>query len=204
MTFIDIMDLVGIMVFAFSGTLMAHAKKMDGFGVIVLASVTAIGGGTIRDLLLDAPIFWLREPSYIYAILLGCIVAIIWLNRSKKIPDKTLELADAIGLALFVVMGTQKAFSYQVSDVTAIILGTMTGCFGGMLRDVLANEVPMIFKREMYATCCIVGGAVYVLLLKVDLTETIAPFVAFAIVLSLRLAGLKWKWTIHVFKYDQK
>jgi len=198
------MDLVGVMVFAFSGTLLAHSKKMDGVGVTVLASVTAIGGGTIRDLLLDAPIFWLRHPEYIYSILIACSVAIIWLNRSKKIPDKSLELADAIGLALFVVMGTQKAFSYQVSDITAIIMGTMTGCFGGMLRDVLANEVPMIFKREMYATCCIAGGAAYAILLKFDLTNSIAPFIAFAIVLSLRLAGIKWQWTIPVFKYEQK
>lgn len=201
-SFLYLMDLVGIMVFAFSGTLLAHSKKMDGVGVIILASVTAIGGGTIRDLLLDAPIFWLRQPEYIYSILLACIIAILWLNRSRKIPDKSLELADAIGLSLFVVMGTQKAISYEVSDVTAIILGTMTGCFGGMLRDVLANDVPMIFRREMYATCCIVGAAAYTLLLKFSLTEFIAPFVAFAIVLLLRLAGIKWQWSIHVFKYD--
>ncbi len=191
------------MVFAFSGTLMAHQKKMDGIGVIVLASVTAIGGGTIRDLLLDAPIFWLRQPEYIYSILFACVIAILWLNRSKRIPDKTLEFADAIGLALFVVMGTQKSFSYQVSDVTAVIMGTMTGCFGGMLRDVLANEVPMIFKKEMYATCCIVGGSTYAILLKFNLTEAIAPLVAFTVVLLLRLAGIKWQWTIPVFKYDQ-
>ena len=172
---------------------------MDGVGVLVLAGVTAIGGGTTRDLLLDAPVFWLTQPSYIYAILVASIIAIIWLNRSKAIPEKALEVADAIGLGLFVIMGTNKAIEYGVSDVTAIILGMMTGCFGGMIRDVLANRIPMILKKELYAFCCIVGASLYVILLPYS--TLIAASVAFTAIFLLRMAAIKWKWQIHVFNY---
>jgi uncharacterized membrane protein YeiH len=196
---IYVMGLIGCGVFAISGAIIAYQRKMDGFGVLVLAAVTAIGGGTVRDLLLDAPVFWLTEPSYIYVVIFAAIVAIIWLNYSEKIPAKALEIADAIGLALFVVMGTSKALSYGVSDVTAIILGMMTGCFGGMIRDVLANEVPMILQKELYAICCIVGASLYVLIIPFD--EELAIISTFSTVLLLRLAAIKWKWQLHVFKY---
>jgi len=194
-----ILDLIGCGVFAISGAIIAYQKKMDGVGVLVLAGVTAIGGGTTRDLLLDAPVFWLTQPSYIYAILVASIIAIIWLNRSKAIPEKALEVADAIGLGLFVIMGTNKAIEYGVSDVTAIILGMMTGCFGGMIRDVLANRIPMILKKELYAFCCIVGASLYVILLPHS--TLIAASVAFTAIFLLRMAAIKWKWQIHVFNY---
>lgn len=194
-----LMDLIGCGVFAISGAIIAYQRKMDGVGVLVLAAVTAIGGGTIRDLLLDAPVFWLSQPSYIYTIIIASVFAIVWLNYSDKIPEKALELADAIGLSLFVVMGTSKALSYGVSDVTAIIMGMMTGCFGGMLRDVLANEVPMILKKELYAMCCIIGASLYVLIIPYN--EQLATISGFCTVLFLRFAAIKWKWQIHVFKY---
>lgn len=194
-----IMDLIGCGVFAITGAIIAYQRKMDGVGVLVLAAVTAIGGGTVRDLLLDAPVFWLTQPNYIYTIIIASVLAILWLNRTQKIPEKALEIADAIGLALFVVMGTSKALSYGVSDVTAIIMGMMTGCFGGMIRDVLANEVPMILQKELYAVCCLAGGSLYVLVIPYH--EELAISVAFSCVLLLRLAAIKWKWQIHVFRY---
>ncbi|MBU2916678.1 MAG: putative membrane protein YeiH [Psychrosphaera sp.] len=199
MDMVYMMDLIGCGVFAISGAIMAYKRKMDGVGVLVLAAVTAIGGGTVRDLLLDAPVFWLTQPNYIYVIITASILAIIWLNYSEKIPEKALEIADAIGLALFVVMGTSKALSYGVSDVTAIILGMMTGCFGGMIRDVLANEVPMILQKELYAMCCIVGASLYVLIIPFH--HDLAIGSAFSAVLLLRLAAIKWKWQMYVFKY---
>ena len=112
MNWLYIFDLFGCAVFAFSGALLAYNRKMDGVGVIVLASVTAIGGGTLRDLLIDAKVFWLTDPNYLYVILFASLVSIFWLNTNKRIPAKSLELADALGLALFVIMGTQKALSY--------------------------------------------------------------------------------------------
>ncbi len=199
MDWLYLLDLIGCGVFAISGAIIAYQKKMDGVGVLVLAGVTAIGGGTTRDLLLDAPVFWLTQPSYIYAILVASIIAIIWLNRSKAIPGKALEVADAIGLGLFVIMGTNKAIEYGVSDVTAIILGMMTGCFGGMIRDVLANRIPMILKKELYAFCCIIGASLYVILLPYS--TLIAASVAFTAIFLLRMAAIKWKWQIHVFNY---
>ncbi len=199
MEMVYIMDLIGCGVFAITGAIIAYQRKMDGVGVLVLAAVTAIGGGTVRDLLLDAPVFWLTQPNYIYTIIIASVLAILWLNRTQKIPEKALEIADAIGLALFVVMGTSKALSYGVSDVTAIIMGMMTGCFGGMLRDVLANEVPMILQKELYAVCCLAGGSLYVLFIPYH--EELAISVAFSCVLLLRLAAIKWKWQIHVFRY---
>ncbi|NTS77729.1 trimeric intracellular cation channel family protein [Catenovulum sp. SM1970] len=194
-------DLIGIAVFAISGTLMAYQRKMDGFGVIVLASVTAIGGGTIRDLLLDVPVFWLHDSAYIWAILLAAIMTIIWLNTHRQFPKLALEIADALGLALFVVMGTKKALSLGVPDTTAIIMGTITGCFGGMLRDVLARQVPMILKKELYAICCILGACIYTFCINLALSQQLSLILGFITVLSMRLAALKWHWGLQVFKY---
>ena len=202
MNFLSIMDLIGCGVFAISGAMLAYQQKMDGVGVIILASVTAIGGGTLRDLLLDTPVFWLNQPSYFYAIFVASMVSIAWLNKFRTMPERALEIADALGLALFVVMGTQKALDLGASNLTAIIMGTITGCFGGMIRDVLANQVPMILKKELYAVCCFAGGIVLVLASQ-HLTPMISWALAFTIVLLLRLAAIKMKWTIPVFKYDE-
>lgn len=201
MNWLYIFDLFGCAVFAFSGALLAYNRKMDGVGVIVLASVTAIGGGTLRDLLLDAKVFWLTDPNYLYVILFASLVSIVWLNTNKRIPAKSLELADALGLSLFVIMGTQKALSLGVVGATAIVMGVMTGCFGGMLRDVLANRVPMILKKELYAMCCILGATVYVLL--EPLSVLWASVLGFIFVFLLRLGAIKWKWQIHVFNYNK-
>lgn len=192
-------DLIGCGIFAISGAIIAYQQKMDGIGVIVLAAVTAIGGGTVRDLLLDVPVFWLHQPSYIYAIIVSSLIAVLWINHSDKLPAKALEFADALGLSLFVVMGTAKALSVGVPPLTAVIMGTITGCFGGMIRDVLANEIPLIFRKELYAACSIAGGSAYVLLLP-HLSITISATVAFTIILLLRLMAIKWQLEIPVFK----
>lgn len=203
MSYLLVFDLIGCGVFAISGAIIAFNKRVDGVGVIVLGAVTAIGGGTVRDLLLDVPVFWLNQPAYIYAIIFSSLLAILWINSSKKIPDKALEFADALGLALFVVMGTSKALAIGVPPLTAVIMGTITGCFGGMIRDVLANEIPLIFKKELYAVCTIVGGSAYVLLLPY-FSEVITATVAFFIILLLRVAAIKWNLTIRVFKEQTK
>ena len=199
MNWLYFFDLVGCGVFAVSGALVAYSRKMDGVGVLVLAAVTAIGGGTIRDLLLDAPVFWLADPFYMYVVLTASILSIIWLNQYKFIPAKGLELADALGLSLFVIMGASKALSYDVAASTAIIMGMMTGCFGGMIRDVLANKVPLILKKEMYAMCCILGASAYVLI--TPYSDLAASIIGFVVVFALRLGAIKFKWQIHVFKY---
>ncbi|MFT5544484.1 trimeric intracellular cation channel family protein [Rheinheimera aquimaris] len=192
-------DLLGIAVFAISGTLAAWRNQMDGFGVIVLASVTAIGGGTLRDLILNAPVIWVNNNSYFYAIFIAAIGTILLVRNRLTIPHNTLQLFDALGLAFFVVMGTQKALDYGTSTMVAILLGTMSGVCGGMIRDVLCREVPMVFRGELYAVTCIVGGGVYTGLLALGASQLPAMLSGMIALLLLRLAAIKWQLTIPVF-----
>ena len=190
--FLHWFDLLGIAVFAASGTLAAWRKQMDGFGVIVLATVTAIGGGTIRDLILDVPVIWLTNNSYFYAIFLAAGVTILLVRNRLTIPNNAFQIADAIGLAFFVIMGTQKALDHGTSGFVAIMMGTMSGVCGGMIRDVLCREIPMVFRGELYAITCIFGGLVYVQLLGVGLAKMPAMLIAMAALLALRLAAIRW------------
>lgn len=192
-------DLAGVAVFAVSGTLMAYKKQMDGFGVIVLASVTAMGGGTFRDMILDLPVFWVNDTSFFYAILLGAFGTIIWLRISQRFPLRYLLLADAIGLAFFNVMGLQKALDLGVPPLIAIGLGTMTGVFGGLIRDVICREVPVVLKGELYATTCILGGIAYVLCQWANLNTEICMAAAVITTLTIRLLAMKWHWNLPVF-----
>jgi len=194
-------DLIGVAVFAVSGTLVAYRKKLDGFGVVVLASVTAIGGGTVRDVILDAPVFWLQDQSYLYSIFVAAFITIVWVNKNKDFPQIVLEVADALGLAFFVVMGVQKALDYGVQDMTAVLMGTITCCFGGMIRDVLARQTPMVLKSELYATTCIFGGVVYTQSLNFSVNTEVAMVLSMLATLSLRLGALKWGWSLPVFHH---
>ncbi len=192
-------DLLGVAVFAVSGTLAAWRNQMDGFGVIVLASVTAIGGGTLRDLILDVPVIWINNNSYFYAILIAAVGTILLVRNRLTIPNNTLQILDAIGLAFFVIMGTQKALDYGTSTLVAIMLGTMSGVCGGMIRDVLCREIPMVFRGELYAVTCLVGGGVYTSLLALGSGQLYAMLAGMSALLLLRLAAIKWQITIPVF-----
>ena len=192
-------DLAGVAVFAISGILMAYKKHMDGFGVVVLASVTAIGGGTLRDMILDLPVFWVQDPSFFYVITLAAFITIIWLRSKDSFPLRYLLFADAIGLAFFNVMGLQKALTYGASPLIAIALGTMTGVFGGLIRDVICREIPLVLKGELYATACILGGVSYVIGLQFGLNTVFCMIIGFTLTLTLRLAAMKWHWHLPVF-----
>lgn len=192
-------DLMGVAVFAVSGTLAAWRNQMDGFGVIVLASVTAIGGGTLRDLILDVPVIWINNNSYFYAIFIAAVATILLVRNRLTIPNNTLQILDAIGLAFFVIMGTQKALDYGTSTLVAIMLGTMSGVCGGMIRDVLCREIPMVFRGELYAVTCLVGGGVYTSLLALGAGQLYAMLAGMCALLILRLAAIKWHITIPVF-----
>ena len=194
-------DLIGVAVFAISGTLVAYEKKMDGFGVVVLATVTAIGGGTVRDVILNVPVFWLHDQSYFAAILAAILLTTRLINKQRTIPHYNLQIADAFGLAFFAVMGTQKALLAGMSDMTAVIMGVITGCFGGLIRDVLAREIPMLLKGELYATTCIAGGIVYTLCINFSLIVEVAMILSMLMTLLLRFAAIKWGIVLHVFKY---
>lgn len=192
-------DLAGVAVFAISGTLMAYKKHMDGFGVIVLAAVTAIGGGTLRDMILDLPVFWVRDPSFFYVIILAALLTIIWLRFNERFPLRYLLVADAFGLAFFNIMGLQKALTYGASPFVAIALGTMTAVFGGLIRDVICREIPLVLKGELYATTCIIGGAAYLASKMLELNNELCMLIGLLTTLLVRLFAMKWHWHLPVF-----
>jgi uncharacterized membrane protein YeiH len=192
-------DLLGVAVFAISGTLMAYRKNLDGFGVIVLASVTAIGGGTLRDVILDLPVFWVHDESYLIAIFSAAFITIIWLRFQTTIPNRTLLIADAIGLAFVAVMGAQKALEHGSSSMIAVVMGTITGSFGGLIRDVMCNEIPLVLRGELYATAAVIGATTYTQCLAFGVPIYPAMVISMVITLLCRLAAIKWNWHFPVF-----
>ena len=198
------LDIFGIIVFALSGALMAGRYKLDPFGVVVLASVTAIGGGTIRDTILQTPVFWVVEPYYLYVILVTALLTIVLIRRPKRIPKRFLLIADALGLALFAVLGTQKSMALGSPLPVAIVMGTITGVAGGMIRDVLCNVIPMILRQEIYALAAMLGGSLFILLHWLNWSDTHAIIVAICAALILRLAAIYWHVSLPAFNIVEK
>jgi uncharacterized membrane protein YeiH len=196
------LDLFGIVVFSLSGALMAGRYKLDPFGVMVLATVTAIGGGTIRDVVLDTPVFWLVNPAYLYVILTTALLTILFIRQPKRIPKRFLLISDAFGLALFAVLGTAKSISLGVPVAIAIVMGTITGVAGGMIRDVLCNVIPMILRKEIYATAAILGGSLYALFVAIGWSENVALICAIISALKLRLAAIYWQVSLPAFQLE--
>ncbi len=150
---LHILDIFGTIVFALTGVFAAGRNNHDLFGALVLASVTAVGGGTLRDLILDVPVFWLADPTYLYLILGTWTVTLIAARFTQHIPAGAIQWSDALGLSAFTVMGTAKALQTVDSAVVAILLGTLTSVAGGLIRDILANRAPMVLNRQrLYAT----------------------------------------------------
>ena len=153
-------DLLGTGAFAASGVLAAMNKRMDFFGIFIIAFVTAVGGGTLRDLLLSVDIAWMVDLNYLYATIAATIFTMFF---HKQVAKNTWSLAvlDSIGMGVFTVVGIEKGLANEHVAIICITLGTMSACFGGVIRDILSNEIPIIFKKEIYATACIIGGTVY-------------------------------------------
>lgn len=199
-----ISDMFGTAVFAFSGVLVAGRLRMDGFGVMVLAAVTAIGGGTIRDMILGAtPVFWVRDPLYIWVVITTALIGMWMVKLPRRMPWYVLPVADAFGLALFTVIGAQKALNFGTSGLIAVLMGTMTGVAGGMIRDVLAREVPMVLQKEIYATACILGGILYTLSLEVGVERVSAMLISMLGVFGLRVAAIYWHLSLPTFSLQR-
>ena len=161
---IYVLDLFGVAVFAVTGALAAGKKQMDLFGVVVLALATALGGGTLRDLILGAyPVFWISDPTYIFVGTAAAILIFV-LARFFRPPAKALKFADAFGLAVFTVIGTSKAISLGVPGSISVIMGVLTGVAGGIIRDMLSGEIPLVLKAEIYATASLCGAITFVVL----------------------------------------
>lgn len=196
-------DIFGVVVFAITGSLAAGKKKLDLFGGLVLALVTALGGGTLRDVVLgNHPIFWIEDLTYIYFVVAtGVIIFII--ARYYKIPERTLLFADAFGLAVFSVLGTEVALLNGAPAVVGIIMGMLTGVAGGIIRDVLSNEIPLILRQEIYATAAMAGATGFVILRAFFDASQFNLAAAAMITLGLRLAAIKWKFSLPVFLTNQ-
>jgi uncharacterized membrane protein YeiH len=185
-----VLDLVGVAVFAVSGALAAGRKSLDLLGVVVVAMVTAVGGGTLRDVLLDRhPIFWIDDPAYLAVIVAAALLTVAW-SRARRPPGNALLVADALGLALFSIVGAQIAEGARVPAPLVVVMGALTGAAGGAIRDVLTAEIPLILRRDVYATASIVGASVYLALQSIGVDHSIAGVAGMVAVAALRLAAI--------------
>lgn len=202
-SFADFIDILGTFSFAVSGAFAAMEKRLDPFGVLILAFITAIGGGTVRDLLIgDTPVTWLQHPSVGWVIISGTTGALFFGRRLKKMQS-LLTSFDALGLGLFTIIGIQKGLQYSLSPAVCIALGTMTGCFGGVIRDIVLNKVPLIFQKDIYASVSILGGFGYFLLLHLPIPATIASAISIVLIFVIRMLGIRYKWHLPVW-YQSK
>ena len=187
MELIYVLDILGTFAFAISGALVASDKKFDLFGVIIIAFVTAVGGGMLRDVLIDAhPINWIGDLNYLWTILIAVVLTFLFKSKIAFL-SKTLFLFDTIGLSVFTLLGLQKGLSFNLHPIIAIIMGMISAVFGGVLRDVLTNKVPLIFEKEIYASACLVGGVFYLSLSYFGFPENIIFIISASIIVIIRL-----------------
>ncbi len=189
MKLILIIDILGTIAFAISGVLTALNKRLDPFGILIIAFVTAVGGGTLRDILIDANVAWMRNLTFVYVIFGSTIFAVIFRKRLGYIR-RSLFLFDTIGIALYTIVGVEKGIAAGFHPIICVALGTMTACFGGVLRDILCNEIPIIFRKEIYATACILGASAYFLLHNTPISEDFIVIISGSIVIIVRLLAV--------------
>ncbi|MDZ7682157.1 MAG: trimeric intracellular cation channel family protein [Fodinibius sp.] len=198
-----VLDLFGVAVFAISGALAAGRKSLDLLGVVIIAVVTAIGGGTTRDLLLDRhPVFWIADPTYLSVIIAAALIT-IWYTRYQEPPEKALLLADALGLAVFTITGAQISQEVISNGVIVAIMAAITGTVGGLIRDVLSNEIPLIMRKDIYATAALAGATVYLLLQLTSMDPSVNIIIGMMVVIGLRLAAIQWQLHLPRFKLNE-
>ncbi|WP_291860084.1 trimeric intracellular cation channel family protein [Marinilabilia sp.] len=194
------LDYIGTAVFAISGVLTAGTKKLDLFGVMVIGVVTAIGGGTMRDLLLGVtPVTWLQGYEYLIAIFSGFLITLFFKRFVAKMR-RTLFLFDTIGIGVFTIIGLEKALNLGVNPAVAVIMGMTSAVVGGVIRDTLTNEVPLIFHKEIYATACITGALFYLLFRWLDFPVALNELLTVGIIITIRLLSIRFNISIPVFE----
>lgn len=200
MSIIYAIDLIGTFVFAISGVLTGISKKFDIFGTLVLGFVTAIGGGTLRDMLTGAlPVAWIQDINYVILIIAALPMVYLFQKQILKLR-KTMFLFDSIGIGLFTVLGVQKTLDLGLSPIICILMGAIGAVFGGVLRDTLSNEVPLIFRKEIYATACLLGGTIFYFLLQFAIPIYIAQSISIFIVIVIRILAVKNQWSLNFHK----
>ncbi len=193
------LDLLGTAAFAISGTLVAINKRLDPFGVFIIAFVTAVGGGTLRDVLIGRnPVGWMQDLNYVYTIISATVFAII-IRKKIGYLSKSLFLFDTIGLGIFTIVGTEIGIQYELHPIISVALGTMTATFGGVIRDILCNEIPVIFRKEVYASACIVGAVIFLFLYKLNVSTNFNYIITVLIVIMVRLIAVKYKLSLPTF-----
>lgn len=196
MILLNLLDLLGTVAFAASGALAGIRRDMDLFGVLVLGLMTAIGGGTLRDLLLgDIPPFIFKDETYLYLSILVSVGVFVF-HRTMHFLQHPLLYFDAIGLGTFVVIGTGKAFDFRMGFIGSVMMGVITATAGGMMRDILSAQVPLVLQKEVYASACLAGGALLYLLLQTPLPRSWAHLIAALTVILLRLFAIHYNWSL--------
>lgn len=195
-SFLNIIDILGTFAFAVSGVFSAMEKKLDPFGILIISFVTAIGGGTIRDVLVgNFPVNWLQNDFTILVIFASAIITMLFGSHFKHL-NKALFLFDALGLGLFTIAGIQIGLRKGFSGGICVALGTISACFGGVLRDVLLNKVPLIFQKEIYALACIIGGTIYYFLNQTNLNADVVRIVCIFLVFAIRIIAVRYNLSL--------
>ncbi|GAA5220903.1 trimeric intracellular cation channel family protein [Membranihabitans marinus] len=195
-TFVLYLDIIGTIVFAISGTLTAINNRFDLFGSLVIAFVTALGGGMIRDLLLGAtPVLWVSQPQYLTYVVIGYLLALLFQSHILKLR-RTMFLFDTIGIGLFTIIGLEKTISLGFPASIALTMGVISAVFGGVLRDLITNIVPLIFRKEIYATACLTGGICYILLEKIYDNQAFNIIITIILIIFIRILAVKKKWSL--------
>lgn len=197
-TLLSVLDYAGVAMFAASGALMAAQKRQDVVTFIFFAAITGVGGGTLRDLLIDAPVFWVLDPGYV--IVCTVVAVLVFLTRGRGVHEQTLLWLDAVGLCVYAVVGAAKALSLGVHPVICVVMGALTATFGGIIRDVLAGEPSILLRRELYITPAIVSASVFIVLRTLGLEWTWASSAAVVLGFVVRAGAIRWKWHMPAFE----
>lgn len=200
---LTIIDHIGVFVFAISGLLTGASKKLDIFGCFVIAFITALGGGTLRDLLLNTEVAWMKKETLIVTIILACITGILFKKRFLK-WRKTMFLFDSIGVGVCTILGTQKALDFDHISFVAVNLGVISATFGGVIRDVLCNEIPLVFRKEIYAIACMSGAILFIIISKYQLLNSSTTLIiCSATIVILRIFAVRYKWQMPGIKLEE-
>jgi uncharacterized membrane protein YeiH len=192
----QLMETLGTASFAISGALAALNKRLDVFGVLILTFATAVGGGTIRDLLIgNTPVAWMKDQQAITVVFVSYLITLFFRKYLQYFP-RTLAIFDAIGLGFATIVGLQRGLEAGLSPSICVALGMITGCFGGVLRDVLLNEIPLVFRKDIYASASLLGGALYFAFVAWEPVAPMAATFAVVVVVGIRLAAMQWKWDL--------
>lgn len=198
-----ILELAGTCFLSISGSLAANRKsKPDLFGVTIIGFVTSLGGGSLRDVLLGSyPLVWVKDVNFIFAVLAGVVLANFFYNPLIKLR-RTFFLFDTLGIAMFTILGTRKALLFEVHPLIAAIMGMLSAVMGGVLRDVLTNEIPILFRKEIYATACLAGATLYLSLLYFGVDITVSTLISIVVVLTIRIWAIKYNIALPKFRKE--